>query len=106
MYRQIFGPMRWMRISAILGAIATTLFYISMTVCVFVLSTPRRNETWLSHETSPREELDLHFSVPQSTVGLVIDVYILILPIVAVNKLQIATRRKFGIILIFATGLL
>lgn len=95
--------MRWMRITALLGAIFTMLFYIVMTVCYFVFATPRRGETWLSFS---REKFLVHFSVPQSAVGLVIDVYILILPIVAVSKLQMATGRKVGMTLIFTTGLL
>lgn len=102
-YRQIFGPLRWMRIGALLGAIITTLFYIIITVCYFVFGTPRRGATWVS---ASREKFIIHFSVPQSAVGLVIDLYILILPIVAVSKLQMGTRRKVGVILIFTTGLL
>lgn len=39
-------------------------------------------------------------------MGVAIDIYILVLPIVAVNKLQMPTRRKVGIMLIFMTGLL
>ena len=52
------------------------------------------------------ERLDLALSVPQSIVGLVIDLAILILPIVAVTQLQLPRRRKIGVILIFMTGLL
>ena len=98
--------MRWIRISALLGAIFTTLFYLGMTVCLFIFATPRRGESWLSHNFTRGEDLNIHYSVPQSGVGLVIDIYILILPIVAVSELQMATRRKVGIILIFATGCL
>ena len=106
MYRQIFSPLRWMRISALFGLVFTTLFYTSMAVCLFTFATPAKGQTWLSYQMSSREYLVLHFSVPQSAVGLAIDVYILILPIAAVSKLQMAIRRKFGIITIFATGLL
>ena len=95
--------MRWMRIGALLGAIITTLFYVSTTVCWFVYATPRNGATWVS---ASREKFIINFSVPQSAVGLVIDLYILILPIVAVSKLQMGTRRKVGVILIFTTGLL
>lgn len=105
-YRQVFGPMRWMRISASIGAIITTLFYTSMSVCSIVFTTPRKGETWLYHATGPLERLNVRFAIPQSCINLVLDLYILILPIVAVAKLQMAPRRKIGIILIFLTGLL
>ena len=106
MYRQIFRPMRWMRISALAGIFVTTVFYVSMTVCLLVFATPYKGETWLSHSNTSRERLNLKFSVPQSAVGLAIDLYILILPIAAVNKLQMAARRKLAIIIVFGTGLL
>ena len=106
MYRQIFGPMRWMRISAGLGAVLTTLFYISMTVCALIFTTPRRSETWFNHANTPIEQLNVKFTIPQSCVNLVLDLYILILPIMAVTKLHMTPRRKIGIILIFMTGLL
>ena len=77
-----------------------------MSVCLFIFATPYKGETWLSHVNTSRERLDLKFSVPQSAVGLAIDFYILILPIAAVNKLQMAARRKFAIITVFGTGLL
>lgn len=95
-----------MRISANLGAGFTTLFYTGSMVWTFVQATPRRNETWFSHVTTPLEQLSIKASVPFSSVNLVIDLYILILPIVAVAKLQMASRRRIGIILVFLTGLL
>lgn len=106
MYRQVFGPMRWMRISANVGALLTTLFYVSMSMCAIILTTPRRGETWLQHEGSHLERLNIKISIPQSCVNLILDLYILILPSIAVAKLQMAPRRKIGIILIFMTGLL
>ena len=106
MYRQVFNPMRWMRVSADLGAVLTTVFYTVITVCEFIFATPRRKETWVSHSITRPERLNILFVAPISVVGLAIDIYILILPIVAVNKLQMPARRKVGIMLIFMTGLL
>lgn len=95
-----------MRISALVGIILTTLFYTSMFVCIVTVATPHKGETWLSHESDPIYRFDIKFSVPQSAVGLAIDIYILVLPIAAVSKLQMAVRRKFAIVTVFATGLL
>ena len=106
MYRHVFGPKRWMRISANLGAILTTLFYITMSLCAIIFATPRKGETWARHEGSQFAHMNIRIAIPQSCVNLGLDLYILILPIVAVVKLQMAPRRKIGIILIFMTGLL
>ncbi|KAL8742954.1 MAG: hypothetical protein Q9190_004645 [Brigantiaea leucoxantha] len=40
------------------------------------------------------------------SVGLVIDVAILLLPIIAVMQLQLPRKQKFGVIITFMTGIL
>ena len=77
-----------------------------MTVCIFVLVTPRPGETILSHWVIEDQYQALSLGVPQSAVGLALDIYILALPILAVNKLQLPTRRKIGVIMLFMTGLM
>ena len=67
-----------------------------MTVCLLIFTTPHNDETWLSHSNTTRDKLNLKFSVPHSAVGLAIDVYILLLPVAAVSKLQMATRPLAG----------
>ena len=106
MYLHIFGPMRWLRICGYIGALFTTTFYGSMTIAIFIFTTPGHGETWWSHQTTPHEHLSLLTFVPQTVVGLAIDIAILIIPILTVTQLQLPTRRIIGIILIFMTGLL
>ena len=98
--------MRWLRICAYIGLVVTTAFYFGMTVAQFTFGTPRPGETWYSHQQTQNETNSLKMSVPQSAVGLAIDLYILILPMMAVSKLQLPLRRKIGVALIFMTGLL
>lgn len=106
LYLQLFRPMRWLKTCAYIGAVFTVMFYLGMTVAQLTFSTPRHGETWLSHQVTHNENLALAMSVPQSVVGLAIDLYILILPIIAVSQLQLAPRKKVGVMLIFMTGLL
>ena len=106
MYLYIFGPLRWMRSCAITGIVITTAFYISITIAMLVFVTPHPGETWFEHFFSPE---DLRSNSPPiiiSSFGLVTDLFILILPIIAVSQLQLPTRRKIGVTLIFTTGLL
>lgn len=67
--------------------------------------TPRKGETFASVAASPREFKVLVLSVPIAAVGLGIDLYLLVLPITAVMGLQLPTRRKIEIVLIFLTGI-
>ena len=46
----------------------------------------------------------LKLRAPISAVGVVIDLYILVVPIVAVLPLQMAKKRKIGLCLMFGTG--
>lgn len=66
--------------------------------------TPRNGETFDSVAVSPDELKVLVLSVPVAAVGLGIDVYLLILPIIAVMGLQLPTGRKIGVVLVFLTG--
>lgn len=106
MYLYIFGPLRWLRICAYIGAAFTSAFYVGMIVASFVIATPRPGETWPEHLFSELERKSIHLPIPTSSFGLVTDLVILALPIIAVMQLQLPTRRKIGVILIFMTGAL
>ena len=106
MYLDIFGQWRWLKICAIVGGCLTAAFYAAMTACLFAFATPGRHETWASHQFSRGTHLDLAFAVPQSCVGLVVDLYILILPIIGVSKLQMATGRKIAVMVVFMSAIL
>ena len=106
MYLYIFKSLRWFRICAYIGAAITTTFYISTTVGVLVLTIPRRGETWAEHLNTKDDRRGLTVSVATSSFGLVIDLVILLLPIIAVMPLQLPTRRKIGVVCVFMTGLL
>ncbi len=86
--------------------IFTVGFYGSMTVVFFYLATPR--PSWgklvLSHSFGPMMGKSLVLAIPFPAVGFVIDLYILIVPIVAVSRLQLAKKRKIGLYLVFGTG--
>ena len=104
-YLQIFWPLKWLRVCIYIGIAATTMFYLAVEVFWLVEITPRHGQTFASVAVSPAEFRVLLLSVPTAAVGLGIDLYLLILPITAVAQLQLPTRRKIGVILIFLTGI-
>lgn len=104
-YLQIFRPFKWLRICAYLGATVTALFYVATEIFFIVCMTPRKGQTFASIATSPSEFRALALAVPIPAVGLGIDMYLLVLPIAAVIQLQLPTRRKIGVILMFSTGI-
>jgi len=106
MYLDIFGQWRWMRICALVGAYLTAAFYGALSVYMFAVITPSRHETWASHQYRKGLRFNLPISLARSCVGLAFDLYILVLPIVGVSKLQMPTRRKIGVIVIFMSAIL
>ena len=106
MYIEIFGQWRWFKHWAIAGGLLTAIFYTATTVCFFTFTASARHQTWASHKIAKTESLDVAFALPQSCVGLVIDVYILILPIIGVSKLQMPLRRKIGVIIVFLSAIM
>ncbi len=104
-YLQLFHPFKWLRVCIYIGATLTTIFYVTVEVCWIVWITPRKGQTFASVAVSPAMFKSLLLSVPVAAVGLAIDLYLLVLPITAVMQLQLPTRRKVGVTLMFLTGL-
>lgn len=106
LYLQIFWPMRWLRLSIYVGATLATVIYWSVWIASVVLLTPKPGETWIETYFSATQQTVTKLAIFIAWVGLVIDLFLLILPSIAVYQLQLSNTRKFGIILIFSTGLM
>lgn len=106
MYLDVFHLVRWLKISAYIGGIVTALFYGAMTLCTFIFTIPGRRQPRFEQQMTHREHLALDILMPQSCVGLAIDLYILILPILGVTRLQMSTRRKVGAVLVFLSAIM
>ncbi|KAF2121687.1 hypothetical protein BDV96DRAFT_627957 [Lophiotrema nucula] len=104
LYLSLFDQLRWARLCSWFGLVVTALTYSVLAICVFVFATPRRGETWFAHQTTPAEKRTLQLSVPQSIIGLIIDLYILLIPVIGVSGLKLSLKRKIGVILIFLSG--
>ena len=58
------------------------------------------------HFTGPMQLRAASLAYPIPIVGLVLDVYILILPLVGIYRLQISKARKFGVAAVFLTAIM
>ena len=106
LYFQVFRPLRWLRISAYLGAVLTCAFYGAATIAQIVFEVPKHGETWLEYALSGKSNKGTTLSIPLAAVGLGIDIVLLVMPIAAVVGLQLPKKRKMGIIFIFMFGIL
>ena len=104
LYLQIFRPVKLLRLLIYAGAFVTAGLYISAFFVFIIYETPRPGQSFASHQTLSVTRKAQIVCAVLGAVGTAIDLYILVLPIAAVSQLQLAKRRKIGIILIFLTG--
>jgi hypothetical protein len=106
LYLQLFKQMERLRVCIWIGLVFTACVYTGLGITMFYFHTPRPHETWLAHEESKYGQITTRLSVPQSVVGLVIDIYILVIPIIGITSTKMSTKRKLGVILVFLSGVM
>ncbi|KAF7886491.1 uncharacterized protein EAF01_011169 [Botrytis porri] len=105
-YIEIFTSMRWVRICCYIGAAITSLWYFPVVIATLVWTTPPRGENFVYSLISDGIFTTRKLTIPIAAVGLALDVFLFIIPLLAVSKLHMATKKKLGVALIFATGAL
>lgn len=107
LYLRVFSPDRRMRILIYLGMGYTLLANSIVTILYGALCAPRKGQSFLTAYTRTQcanniEDLTLAIKV----VNLVGDIYVLVLPISPISKLQLSRAKKITVIGVFMTGLL
>ena len=104
LYIQLFWPMKWLRFASYAGVVVNILYYLSILIATLALTVPHPGQSLLQTVQSSRQAKALKMAVPTASINLALDVYILVLPIAGVSKLQLPTRRKLGVMAVFMTG--
>ena len=87
-----------------IGASISVTFYVAVTIIAFALNSPWPGESFLEGILSWRHHEFLQFSIPTGVIGMLVDLYLLILPIPVVLGMQISTVKKLGVLIVFMTG--
>ncbi|KAF5872397.1 putative integral membrane protein [Botrytis fragariae] len=106
MYLEIFAGLRWMQICVYIGASFSSAFYLAVTILLFYLSTPFGSETFASKILTPQYDMYILVGIPTSAISFGIDIYLLVLPLIAVSNLCIPRKQKIFVMVGFAVGLL
>lgn len=107
LYRKVFSPNRWMRLCVYTG-IGYLLITNGMTTILFgALCAPRNGESYLISYNSPQcvKNVD-NLSNAVAACNLIADIYLLVLPLPIIWKLQMSARKKYALIGVFTTGFL
>ena len=103
-YYLLFRVLRWVRISVWIGATISVIFYVAVTIIAFALNSPWSGESFLEAILSWHHHMFAQFSVPTGVIGMLVDLYLLILPLPAVLHMQMSTGKKLGVLTVFMTG--
>lgn len=106
LYLQLFHPMRWMRISIYIIATFSSVGHLMNLIVHAVFGAPWPGGTWVSSGPSNNTQIQIRLAVPVACFGLMVDVCLLVLPSIAVYKLQLHKTQRLGLMLIFSTGLM
>ncbi len=86
-----------------IGATISALFYVPVSITAFVLNSPWPGESFLDDILSWHYLKFAQLSIPTGVIGMLVDLYLFILPIPAVLTLQMSTVKKLGVLIIFMT---
>ncbi|KAI1127996.1 hypothetical protein F5Y10DRAFT_292354 [Nemania abortiva] len=106
LYFQLFSVKRATRWGIIGAIVFAGLIYLPHPFFVIGFTAPRIGQSWLEPSMNGNAN-KLQYYAPIHGVGsIVLDIWILILPLPALSKLQVSFKRKLRLFAIFITGLL
>lgn len=104
---RLFGPIRWARWLIWGGIAITTIVYTALSIFILSNCVPKKGQIW-SYTTyygtcTMAQERN---SMVNGVFGLILDLYILVIPLRLVSNLSLPLKRKLGVMGVFLTGLL
>jgi len=105
LYWNIFKSFRWLRLGIIGGAVTLVIVYTAFIIASLVGAAPPPGRTWLEAYTTSHSNIGKKLSVPLAAWALVSDVYIIVLPITGVLRLQLSRQKKLSLSMCFMAGI-
>ncbi|KAI1145021.1 hypothetical protein F4825DRAFT_277859 [Nemania diffusa] len=106
LYFQLFSVKRTTRWGIIGAMVFAGLIYLPHPIVVIIFTAPRAGQSWLTPSMNGMAA-KLQYYAPIHGIGsIILDIWILILPLPALSKLQVSTKKKLQLFAVFVTGLL
>ncbi|KAL8805010.1 MAG: hypothetical protein Q9182_002212 [Xanthomendoza sp. 2 TL-2023] len=103
LYR-LFAPDKRFRYFVYIGLLWATVIFCTSLVLALVFCVPRPGEAFSSPQVVHRAAHQDIWAVVQGTLNVLLDFYILYIPVPIIWKLKMGRKRRFGVIAIFMTG--
>ncbi|KAI0197820.1 hypothetical protein F4808DRAFT_286814 [Astrocystis sublimbata] len=105
-YFQLFAVQRKMKIAIAAGILFCGLIYLPYPILVIIFNTPREGRTWADLATDPKSKRIAVYAPIHGVGSIIIDIYILALPLLIVYRLQASLRKRLNLLAVFAVALL
>jgi hypothetical protein len=106
MYLQFFGVHKKLRIAVYIGIFVTFGAYWTSVPVAAYYGAPHPGETWESLFLNERPIWEAYWGVSQGAIAIVLDIYIFLLPIPILWKLNTDRTRRIQLITLFGTALM
>ena len=106
LYLRIFGPKQSTRYAIYIGLVfAFRLYWINIPITAYYCA-PSVGRSWSIIGIGLKCKKTLILGLLQGPLNVVLDLFIFILPIPVVMRLQMSSRRRFAVLSVFLTGIL
>ncbi|CAJ2506591.1 Uu.00g077770.m01.CDS01 [Anthostomella pinea] len=106
LYLRLFGQKRSFRIACYVAITAAFGVYLASIPLLSYFCTPSAGGDWGSLDVFAKCKRLLDWAMVQGSCDIVLNIYILLLPLTVVLGLHMPPRKKLGVLAIFLTGLL
>ncbi|KAK8043459.1 hypothetical protein PG993_005889 [Apiospora rasikravindrae] len=106
MFLQVFSVQRHTRDLIYTGLVATFLIYFPSIPLSAIFTAPRVGHSWDELVTNGSPQKLVYWGIVQGSLATVLDIYILILPLPILSKLQLPLRKRLQLAAVFATAIL
>ncbi|GIJ98279.1 hypothetical protein Aspvir_000395 [Aspergillus viridinutans] len=104
--RQIFTIQKSMKYAIRFGLLFTFVLYWPGVGLESYYAAPHIGETWEDLLVNKRPEHLIYWGVVQGTLSVVLDIYIFILPLPLLSKLQLPRKKRWQLLIIFSTAMM
>lgn len=104
--RQIFTIQKTMKYAIRFGLLFTFLLYWPGVPLESYYAAPHIGETWEDLLINKRPDHLVYWGAVQGTLSVVLDIYIFILPLPLLSKLQVSRKKRWKLLIIFSTAML
>ncbi|KAF2228757.1 hypothetical protein EV356DRAFT_537812 [Viridothelium virens] len=110
LYLHVFAPIRWLYLQVVCGIVATAVFYLTVLAINISLCYSKSGQSELAYANSMNQpkclQAEPKISLAMGIMNVIIDVYMIIIPLPTIWLMQMPLKRKIGVSSMFLTGII